>query len=374
MVTYPIGTISEQLACRRNSSVDSYHLRIIFDQDVEASKVRALGFWITRDWKIHGLARPPEIFAQCDMLSPPGMPGSYSTPIRLFGRCPKYEFWSTVWDGSQWFDDEESIDWILNTSGDDPGLIPGKAIEHKKQLDLEREQNSKKIEEDEEYPEAKRVLDALSYCPNKDVAFDNWLNRGLEINSWDSSDAGLNIWIEWSKQSTKHVDGECERRWRSFTPGGARTIKSLFYLAINNGWKPAFRPKLPKIEVTTERHVVCDKAIKALAREERIFLRGDALATVARSPEATKKLFGGHILRNANGTHGVNLIDEPRLGCLLTENARLFQWHKNRQGKFESRDCHPPAWLVSAVLSHGEYPGFRPILTVAECPYIVSVR
>ena len=129
-------------------------------------------------------------------------------------------------------------------------------------------------------------------------------------------------------------------------------------------------PALPEIEITTERHVVRDKAITALARDTRIFLRGNALATVARSPEATKKLFGGHILRNANGTHGVNMLDEPRLGCLLTENASLFTWGKDKHGEDVSRVCHPPAWLVSAVLSHDEYPGFRPLLTVAECPYV----
>ncbi len=126
----------------------------------------------------------------------------------------------------------------------------------------------------------------------------------------------------------------------------------------------------PSIEVTTERHEVRDETIRALSYDERIYLRGDALATVWRSPESTRKLFGGHILRNANGAPGVSLLDESRLGCLLTENASFFTWHKDRQDEWQSRDCHPPSWLIAAVLSHKEYHEFRPLLSVAECPYI----
>ena len=131
-----------------------------------------------------------------------------------------------------------------------------------------------------------------------------------------------------------------------------------------------WRTKLPKIEVTTERHVVRDKAIAALRKEEQLFLRGNALATVCRNSEETKKLFGGLMLRNAMGMHSVQLCSDPRMGCFLTENARLVQYHKNRKGEFEAVPCHPPAWLIAAVLAHGEYPAFRPLFTVTECSYV----
>ncbi len=227
-----------------NSSVNSYHLRIVFNQDVEAGKVRALGLWISRDWKEHGLARPPEVFPKTDTLDVPGSPGSYGTPIRLFGRCPKYEFWSAIYNCSEWLDDNESIEIILNASGDDPGLIPDDAIKHKKQLDQDRKLHHEDIDRENERPDVARVKEALSYYRNTNLHYDDWLNTGLSLNSWDdSTEVGLKLWVEWSKQSTKHIDGECEKRWNTFTPDcvNGRTIKSLFKAAVDNGWKPISR-------------------------------------------------------------------------------------------------------------------------------------
>ena len=111
--------------------------------------------------------------------------------------------------------------------------------------------------------------------------------------------------------------------------------RSLFKKAMDAGWKPAGsncngKPRKekvaekksdglsqsedkgedrPDIEVNTERHIVRDQVIEVLASDGRIYLRGDSLATVWRSPEVTQKLFGGHILRNANGAPCVSLID-----------------------------------------------------------------
>ncbi len=230
-----------------NSSVNSYHLRIVFNQDVEAGKVRTLGLWITRDWKDHGLACPPEIFPKSDMLNGPGLPGSYGTPIRLFGRCPKYEFWSAIYNCSKWLNDNESIEIILNTNGDDPGLIPDEAVQYKKQLDNDRKRRREDIDQDDERPDVARVEEALSFIRDADT-YDDWFHRGVELNSWDSSDIGLNLWIEWSKQSDKFRDGECEKLWNTFTPDvhNGRTIRSLFKAAVDNGWEPKPADNAPR--------------------------------------------------------------------------------------------------------------------------------
>jgi len=357
-----------------HSSINSYHLRIIFNQDLEAGKARALGLWLTRDWKDHGLDRGPEIFPKRDELSPPGSGyGSFGGAVRLFGRYPAYESWSKVWDGSKWLDDDESIDWILNTVGDDPGLIPDAAIRYKEERNQERKYEVEEISEEDrknKIEQAKAALEFLGADYYND--HDQWIRIGMSCHHL--GDAMFPAWEKWSEKSDKFRNGECGKRWKSFSePSDERgvTIGTLFHAAIEHGYKfPKPTPTRPEIEITTERHLVRDEAIKALARDERIFLRGDALATVARSSEATKKLFGGHILRNANGAPSVNLINESRLGCLLTENASLFRWSKDRSGNDISVACHPPDWLIAAVLSHKEYSGFRPLLTVAECPYV----
>jgi len=223
-----------------NSSINSYHLRIVFNQDLETGKARSLMMWVTRDWKDYGLTRAPEVFPKTDTLTADGA-GSLSVPLRLFGRCPKYEFWSKVYSGFEWLDDDGSIDWILNTSGDDPSLIPNDAIQYKKQLDQDRKRQHKEIDQDNERPDVARVKDALSYYKNADLHYDDWINIGLSLNNWDATDeVGLKLWVEWSKTSSKHRDGACEKAWGSFTPDclNGRTIKSLFKSAVDCGWKP----------------------------------------------------------------------------------------------------------------------------------------
>ena len=48
----------------------------------------------------------------------------------------------------------------------------------------------------------------------------------------------LDEWDEWSKQSDKYKEGECLKRWRSFTKGGGRSMGSLIHMAKQNGWQP----------------------------------------------------------------------------------------------------------------------------------------
>jgi hypothetical protein len=49
----------------------------------------------------------------------------------------------------------------------------------------------------------------------------------------------LEEWDDWSKQSSKYREGECLRRWRSFSKNGGRSMGSLIYMAEQNGWQPS---------------------------------------------------------------------------------------------------------------------------------------
>ena len=66
--------------------------------------------------------------------------------------------------------------------------------------------------------------------------YDIWITIGQSLHSVD--DTLLDAWDEWSKQSEKYKEGECHRRWLSFSKGGGRGIGSLFHLAKENGWQP----------------------------------------------------------------------------------------------------------------------------------------
>jgi len=67
--------------------------------------------------------------------------------------------------------------------------------------------------------------------------YDIWIMVGQSLHSLDES--LLDQWDEWSKQSDKYKDGECHRRWLSFSKGGGRGIGSLVHIAKENGWVPS---------------------------------------------------------------------------------------------------------------------------------------
>jgi P4 family phage/plasmid primase-like protien len=64
--------------------------------------------------------------------------------------------------------------------------------------------------------------------------YDIWITAGQALHSLDES--LLDVWDDWSKQSSKYQPGECHRRWQSFTKGGGRGIGSLVHIAKQNGW------------------------------------------------------------------------------------------------------------------------------------------
>lgn len=74
----------------------------------------------------------------------------------------------------------------------------------------------------------------LAAIPNGDCHYDDWLQVGMVLQSVD--DSLLADWITWSRQSSKHLDGECERKWQSFDPNSGVGIGTLGDLAKQHGW------------------------------------------------------------------------------------------------------------------------------------------
>ena len=59
--------------------------------------------------------------------------------------------------------------------------------------------------------------------------YDIWITVGQTLHQLDES--LLDVWDEWSKHSEKYREGECHRRWRSFSKGGGRGLGSLIHIA-----------------------------------------------------------------------------------------------------------------------------------------------
>jgi putative DNA primase/helicase len=67
--------------------------------------------------------------------------------------------------------------------------------------------------------------------------YDIWIMVGQSLHALDET--LFEEWDEWSKQSSKYRDGECLKRWRSFSKGGGRSMGSLIHMAKQNGWQPS---------------------------------------------------------------------------------------------------------------------------------------
>ncbi len=83
--------------------------------------------------------------------------------------------------------------------------------------------------------------------------YDIWITTGQVLHSLDES--LLDQWDQWSRQSEKYRDGECHRRWLSFTKGGGRGLGSLIHIAQEHGWQPSQDYKAMNVDDATLEHV-----------------------------------------------------------------------------------------------------------------------
>lgn len=85
------------------------------------------------------------------------------------------------------------------------------------------------------------VLDAL----DPDMGFEAWSHIGAamrhQFRSAEEAEAAFHAWDEWSSRGSKYKEGETYIKWRSFRPDPKgkvpRTIRTLFRMAIDAGWK-----------------------------------------------------------------------------------------------------------------------------------------
>jgi len=83
----------------------------------------------------------------------------------------------------------------------------------------------------------KLALEGMYACPPEAADdHDIWITIGQSLHSLDES--LLEHWDNWSKLSDKYQDGECHKRWKSFSKEGGRGVGSIIYVAKDYGWHP----------------------------------------------------------------------------------------------------------------------------------------
>ncbi|MBC8737570.1 hypothetical protein F6X40_12240 [Paraburkholderia sp. UCT31] len=95
-------------------------------------------------------------------------------------------------------------------------------------------------------PEAvERVKGMLAFIPADER--DTWIKVGAALHHYfEGSDAGREMWDDWSEGSSKFDAADQERTWRGFKADGAVTLGTVVHAAKENGWTP------PDLEVTSK--------------------------------------------------------------------------------------------------------------------------
>lgn len=85
---------------------------------------------------------------------------------------------------------------------------------------------------EDEIRKAKYLVTLLSDCRND--SFESWIKIGWALHNIDTS--LLSTWIEYSKQSSKFKEGECDEKWYRMRDEGL-TIRSLMYWAEEDNYQ-----------------------------------------------------------------------------------------------------------------------------------------
>jgi putative DNA primase/helicase len=127
--------------------------------------------------------------------------------------------------------------------------------------------------------------------------------------------------------------------------------------------KPAIklRVEVPRKEIKIGADIfrMVDDAVEAIAADPRIFSRVNELVTVIGSPPDAPRA------ALSKGTPIIRSIANPTLTERLTKFARFVAFKKK-----DWRDSRPPADVVGALLSRGDWSGVRPLLGVTESPIL----
>ena len=94
-----------------------------------------------------------------------------------------------------------------------------------------------------EPPSFELVEEALSYVPNDDLSYDEWIRVGLALYAALGAE-GCVLWEEWSSQAAKNDAAYTSDKWGSFSEVRSITVGTLFWLARSHGWR-AEKPHRP---------------------------------------------------------------------------------------------------------------------------------
>lgn len=220
-----------------------YHIWILFSGPASSAKVYSLLKAVKRHLNIavESFPKQPSI-ADC---------GNW---FRIPGKHHTKNHYSRFYEEGVWLEAEDAIAHFVGTPLNDPASLPEPEPEEERTdpdgpfsrvANAAREWRNSGAEGWEgRYNDREISLQIMSKLPNNDAHFDDWLDVGMALKTVEDSAEMLAAWDAWSNLSGKHCQGECQRRWPTFTRAGGEivTVKTLTWLAKNWGVKIQYFP------------------------------------------------------------------------------------------------------------------------------------
>ncbi len=339
-----------------------FHVWVLFAERVQTTGVRAFGLWLVRGWKTWGLDSQPEVFPKQDRITPKDCGNLLRLPGRHFKNL---DHWSRIWDGSRWLEGEDAIGYLVNTTGDDPALIPKEAVEFKASKPKGRPKAGSG---------SSRSLEAL-----KAQLAELDPKLGQESVGWSvkqmSDGKGILVGrCPFEHDSGTSNDGDLSAGFHDDGPYIKCFHESCTSIPEINRKLWARADDREVIEVTCRRNIVAAQTVKTLAKDLDLYCRGGSLGIVVEEENSAVKLAGGVELGNAKGAGRFLVLSRPRVGCCLAKNAAFYRWSKDKSGEDVCKEIDPPAWLIEAVETWGHWPGMRKLLGIASAPWVKFVE
>jgi P4 family phage/plasmid primase-like protien len=210
-----------------SNGAGGYHLRLIFDLPLKTWKVHYVGQHLVSDFQSLGLEAPPEIFPKQIGIDGDDEFGNW---IRLPGRHHTKDFWSEVWNGTEWLAGEAAVGFILAftpnaiaelpegflpvdpPSLDEPAPETGEPTAPPADVgaakDKARTATVRRVNADRA-----RAVQIIAHLPNDNLPYADYFRVAAALHSVDRSPAMMEEFIKWSSKSKKHVREKCESDW-----------------------------------------------------------------------------------------------------------------------------------------------------------------
>jgi putative DNA primase/helicase len=224
-------------------------------------------------------------------------------------------------------------------------------------------------------PARSEIEAALSQIPAHDRT--TWRDVGMALHDWSQGSAeGREVWDKWSRTARdKYDEGDQERTWRSFKPGGGITIPTVFWLAQQHGANLSALARQRRGKSRARKPVeTVDPVTGEVPGKPQIRIAGGDLAPMADQAErhlieAGALIFqrGGKLVRpvvqpvpdgRGNTTNDVHLVPvtETYLRDMLCRTIDWFKFDNRRKEGHEWKSVDAPKEIARVLLDRqGEW-------------------